>query len=105
MHQQIHVLLVKKILNMCVIIIQKFINIVLIKEKLIIELDGEVHNNPLAAEKDNTRTNYLKELGFTVVRFENKMVFENLSSVFMEIKDNFKPVVHFDLKKKSCSSY
>ena len=60
------------------------------KEKLIIELDGEVHNNPLAAEKDNTRTNYLKELGFTVVRFENKMVFENLSSVFMEIKDNFK---------------
>ncbi|WP_194767165.1 endonuclease domain-containing protein [Tamlana sp. I1] len=60
------------------------------KEKLIIELDGEVHNNALALEKDNERTRFLEGLGFTVIRFENKMVFENLASVFMEIKDNFK---------------
>ena len=60
------------------------------KEKLIIELDGEVHNNELAKEKDDERTVYLEALGYTVIRFENKMVFENLASVFMEIKDNFK---------------
>lgn len=33
---------------------------------------------------------FLNEKGFTVLRFENKMVFENLSSVFNEI------VAHFD---------
>ncbi len=59
-------------------------------EKLIIELDGEVHMNAAAAEKDFKRDNDLEALGFTVLRFENKMVFENLSSVLREIKDNFK---------------
>ncbi|TGV02661.1 endonuclease domain-containing protein [Flavivirga rizhaonensis] len=60
------------------------------KEKLIIELDGEVHNNEIAQEKDRKRTKTLEELGYNVIRFENKMVFENLASVFMEIKANFK---------------
>ncbi|MBC3759384.1 endonuclease domain-containing protein [Hyunsoonleella sp. SJ7] len=60
------------------------------KEKLIIELDSEVHNNALAQENDEKRTKGLEELGYTVVRFENKMVFENLASVFMEIQSNFK---------------
>jgi very-short-patch-repair endonuclease len=60
------------------------------QEKLIIELDGEVHNNAKAQEKDAIRTNYLESLGYTVIRFENKMVFDNLVSVFMEIKENFK---------------
>lgn len=60
------------------------------KEKLIIELDGEIHNNLEVQEKDIIRTKELNELGYTVIRFENKMVFDNLASVFMEIKDNFK---------------
>ena len=59
-------------------------------EKLIIELDGEVHNNTSAQEYDSKRTNYLKLLGFKVIRFENKMVFENLSTVLKEIASNFK---------------
>lgn len=57
---------------------------------LIIELDGEVHDNETAQERDRERTQYLEELGYTVIRFENKMVFDNLASVFMEIKDHFK---------------
>jgi very-short-patch-repair endonuclease len=60
-------------------------------EKLIIELDGEVHNNPEAKEYDINRTKDLNALGFKIIRFENKMVFENLASVLKEIKDNFKP--------------
>ena len=60
-------------------------------EKLIIELDGQVHFNPTAQEKDLKRTTHLEGLGFKVIRFENKMVFENLSSVLQEIKDNFGP--------------
>ncbi|MFT5628799.1 MAG: very-short-patch-repair endonuclease [Dokdonia sp.] len=59
------------------------------KEKLIIELDGEVHNNAEAQEYDNHRTEYLESLGYKVLRFENKIVFDNLNSVFMEIKACF----------------
>ena len=58
-------------------------------EKLIIELDGEVHNNPVAEHYDDQRTQYLNDLGYKVIRFENKMVFDKLDSVLMEIKDNF----------------
>jgi len=59
-------------------------------EKLIIELDGNVHFNPVAELYDQKRTEYLNSLGFKVIRFENKMVFENLQTVLQEIKDNFK---------------
>ena len=59
-------------------------------EKLIIELDGEVHNNPTAQDYDLNRTKDLNTLGYKIIRFENKMVFENLASVLKEIKDNFK---------------
>jgi len=59
-------------------------------ERLIIELDGDVHLNATAEEKDQKRTQYLENLDYKVIRFENKMVFDNLQSVLMEIKDNFK---------------
>lgn len=59
-------------------------------EKIIIELDGEVHNNTNAQEYDYQRTLYLESLGYKVVRFENKLVFENLASVLHEITDHFK---------------
>lgn len=59
------------------------------QENLIIELDGEVHNNTIVAEKDDIRTAFLDGKGFRVIRFENKMVFENLPSVLREIRDNF----------------
>jgi len=58
-------------------------------EKLIIELDGEVHNNPNAIEYDENRTKFLENVGFKVMHFENKMIFENLSAVLKEINDNF----------------
>ena len=58
-------------------------------EKLVIELDGEVHNSPEAQEYDNIRTSYLESLGYKVVRFENKMVFDFLPSVLKEIQDCF----------------
>ena len=59
-------------------------------EKLIIELDGEVHNNPVTQEYDSQRTKHLQNYGYTVIRFENKMVFDNLASVLSEIKSHFK---------------
>jgi len=59
-------------------------------EKLIIELDGEVHNTTTAQYYDFKRTNHLKSLGYNIIRFENKMVFDNLASVLSEIKSCFK---------------
>ena len=63
-------------------------------EKLIIELDGQGHFNPEAQEYDRKRTIYLESLGYKVIRFENKMVFDYLTSVLMEIRECFsKPSV------------
>lgn len=59
-------------------------------EKLIVELNGEVHTNSVAEEKDLKRTKYLEGLGYKVLRFENKMVFDFLPSVLKDITDNFK---------------
>ena len=59
-------------------------------ERLIVELDGEVHNNPIAQAYDERRTSYFEKMDYKVLRFENKMVFDNLTSVLKEIEDNFK---------------
>ncbi|WP_348647011.1 endonuclease domain-containing protein [Arenibacter sp. S6351L] len=64
------------------------------QENLIIELDGEVHNHAIVVENDDKRTAFLNGKGYKVIRFENKMVFENLPSVLQEIRDNFKRNEH-----------
>lgn len=59
------------------------------QEKLIVELDGELHNNMINANYDESRTLKLKEMGFKVLRFENKLVFEQLDMVLEAIKGEF----------------
>jgi very-short-patch-repair endonuclease len=54
-------------------------------EKIIIELDGEVHNEPGQAANDFERDEYLKSLGNKILRFENKLVFENMEGLLAEI--------------------
>ena len=61
-----------------------------VKEKLIVELDGQVHHNPAAEIRDHKRTDFLEKSGFKIIRFENKLVFNHLDSVLNEIRDNFK---------------
>ena len=60
------------------------------EEKLVIELDGQGHFNEVARNFDRVRTETLNNLGIEVIRFENKIVFENLDLVLKEIKENFK---------------
>ena len=45
-------------------------------EKLIIELDGDPHREYHKILKDENRDKYLESLGFTVLRFENRFVFQ-----------------------------
>lgn len=59
-------------------------------EKLIVELDGEIHNNISQQNYDFERTQKLESLGFKVIRFENKMVFEETHLVLEAIKNHFK---------------
>lgn len=60
------------------------------EERLVVELDGQVHFNESTQEYDRKRTEVLNALGIKVIRFENRMVFEYLSQVLQEIKDNFR---------------
>jgi len=46
-------------------------------EKLIIELDGNPHGEYHRIQKDENRDKYLESLGFTVLRFENRIVFQD----------------------------
>ena len=59
------------------------------KEKLIVELDGKVHENAINNNYDFKRTERLEELGLKVIRFSNEEVFENLSLVLEAIKEEF----------------
>jgi len=59
-------------------------------EKLIIELDGQGHFDPIATEYDRVRTARLNELGYTVIRFENKLVFKHMDMVLADIASHFK---------------
>ena len=58
-------------------------------EKIIIELDGNVHGDYYQIVKDARRENYLKNLGFTIIRFENKWIFQDPDFVLGEIKKRF----------------
>ncbi len=58
-------------------------------EKVIVELDGAYHLNFANQNKDFERDKQLNQLGFKVIRFENKEVFENLEGVLNEIKKYF----------------
>ena len=64
-------------------------------EKLIIELDGDPHGDSLQIQKDMTRDKYLEALGFTVLRFENRFVFQEPEIVLNEIKKVFRKKIKF----------
>lgn len=42
------------------------------EQKLIVELDGSIHQEEEQQRYDVQRTNILEEMGFQVIRFENK---------------------------------
>ncbi|MEA1897003.1 MAG: endonuclease domain-containing protein, partial [Bacteroidota bacterium] len=53
---------------------------------LVIELDGEVHASYQDIIRDDKRDNYLNNLGIKVLRFENKVVFENPEEIICQVK-------------------
>ncbi len=59
------------------------------KEKIIIELDGAYHLEFMQEQIDYERNQQLESLGFKVLRFENKFVFEDIHMVLTAIKEAF----------------
>ena len=59
-------------------------------EKLVIELDGNPHGEYHKIEKDKKRDQYLEGLGFSILRFENRLVFQEPEFVKNEIRKTFK---------------
>ncbi len=55
-----------------------------LEKKLIVELDGGGHARQ--TERDKRRTERLNSAGYTVVRFWNRQVFEDIDSVLREIE-------------------
>jgi very-short-patch-repair endonuclease len=59
-------------------------------ERLCVELDGAHHFTEEGMKYDEERTAYLNSVSIHVVRFENKLVFDDPQGVLDEIKRNFK---------------
>lgn len=58
-------------------------------EKLCVELDGEHHYTEEGLKYDEARTAYLNSVEVRVIRFENKMVFDDPEGVLEQIKSIF----------------
>ncbi len=60
-------------------------------EKLIIELDGPIHNDQI--DKDNQRQTILENLGYTVIRFKNQEL-SDIEKVLKTISSHFSKEIH-----------
>jgi very-short-patch-repair endonuclease len=54
--------------------------------KLIVEIDGGIHNKNENQEYDKNRSYELEEMGITVIRFTNEMVNSDLAKVLSDIR-------------------
>ena len=58
-----------------------------LKKKLVIEVDGDYHNEPLQQQNDQWRTEFMESKGYTVIRFNNEEISNNLQEVITRIKE------------------
>ena len=65
---------------------QYIADFVCISLKLVIEVDGEYHNEAEQKEYDQLRTEFLNYHGFEVIRFTNNQVINDLGGVIAQIK-------------------
>jgi len=53
--------------------------------KLVIEVDGDIHNDEIACQYDLGRTEVLNKFGLKVIRFTNNQILYSLDSVIGKI--------------------
>jgi len=57
------------------------------EKRLIIEVDGEVHNTKEAREYDKVRDKYFEELDYKILRFKNEEVENDVKKVVSKIQE------------------
>ena len=57
------------------------------EKKIVIEVDGAYHFNGIQIIKDSIRSNYIKEMGYDVIRFTNNEIMCEPEQVINEIKN------------------
>jgi imidazole glycerol-phosphate synthase subunit HisF len=57
------------------------------KAKLIIEVDGSIHNLVDVVASDRSRQNDLEKWGYNVIRFTNSQVIKNIETVLSQISE------------------
>ncbi|HLG39319.1 MAG TPA: endonuclease domain-containing protein [Chitinophagaceae bacterium] len=57
------------------------------KAKLIIEVDGSIHNKPEIMEADESRQKELVQMGYTVIRFNIQKIMTGVEEVLKDITD------------------
>jgi len=65
--------------------------------RLVIEVDGEIHENNEAKEYDCNRSLELEKFELKVIRFKNKDIIDDTDSVIREIIDICKVILNNDL--------
>lgn len=58
-----------------------------VTNKMVIEVDGEYHNDPQQQQEDQWRTEYLERKGYKVIRFTNEEVNSDVKGVISKIKE------------------
>ncbi|MBI9100242.1 MAG: DUF559 domain-containing protein [Spirochaetaceae bacterium] len=72
--------------------------------KLILELDGNIHQTKEQKEKDKQRDEYLISEGFTILHYENYVVLHNLELMFQKIEKLLLPPSPFGLVESKLSA-
>ena len=58
------------------------------KKRIVIEVDGSSHNYKV--EKDREKEEYLKQIGYKVIRIREKDILQDIESVRLYIEDEIK---------------
>jgi len=64
------------------------------KLKLMVEVDGSIHNNSETISNDITRQNDLEKLGYTVIRFTNAEIFEEADMVLNKTSESVNNIIN-----------
>ena len=62
------------------------------KHKLVVEIDGEIHNQKEIQEYDDGRTHDIEKLGIKILRFTNEEVMNNIQNVKERILNEIKMI-------------
>jgi very-short-patch-repair endonuclease len=71
-----------------------------VSERVVVELDGDIHlvgNNP---EYDKIRNEFLENMGIKVLRFRNNEVLKNIDNILDIIKSNFNTSPNLSLSEE-----